>query len=312
MSGISKIELRQFRQFITVAEELHFRRAAARLGMAQPPLSQAIQKLEAEIGAELFDRSERRIRLTEAGAALLDEARRVVAQADRAVVAAQRAARGLTGVLRITYVGSAVYDTLPRLIRRYRQDHPEVDLVLRERTSVGQIRALQAGDADVGFAHPPLFGAHDLRYEPILHEPLIVALPDNHHLVEQKSIALRELAYEPFVCFPASEGPSLYAKLSGACQEAGFTMRVAQEAVQMHTIIALVAAGLGVALVPASMRHLGQAGVVYRELSDVTAALQVDLAVVWRRGEPSSVVTGFLQTVRHKPHSGSSDVTASL
>lgn len=295
---ISNIELRMLRQFIAVAEELHFRRAAARLGMAQPPLSQSIQKLETRMGVELFDRGSRRIRLTEAGLVFLDEARKAVAQADLAVEAAQRAARGLVGSLRITYVGAAIYDFLPRLLRVYRARFPDVEIHLQERPTMRQVRALQQGEADVGFARPPVSGAHDLRYLSVLTEPLVVALPEDHPAAGRPVLTLGELAGEPFVTFPAHEGPGFHARLVAACESAGFSMRVAQEAVQMHTIIGLVAAGFGIALVPASMRNLRQVGVVYRDLGQTVSPLEVDLAVLWRRGEPSSVVTAFLETVR--------------
>jgi DNA-binding transcriptional LysR family regulator len=296
MPRISNIELRQLRQFIVVAEELHFRRAAARLGMAQPPLSQAIRKLENDLGVELFDRSRRQVRLTEGGLVLLEEARRTIAQAELAFEAARRASRGLIGLLRVTYVGASIYDFLPRLVRAYRQRF--VELQLRERTTAGQVRALQRGEADVGFIRPPAFGADDLRYESVLREPLVIALPEGHVLADCPSVALGDLAGEPFITFPAYEGPAFHARLMAACEAAGFSMRVAQEAVQMHTIVGLVAAGLGVALVPASMRNLRQAGVVYRDLRDVTDLLHVDLAVLWRRGEPSAVVTAFLEALR--------------
>ncbi|WP_343231201.1 LysR family transcriptional regulator [Rhodomicrobium vannielii] len=297
-SDISTVELRQFRQFVAVAEELHFRRAAARLGMAQPPLSQAIRKLERDIGVDLFDRSARQVRLTDAGAAFLEEARRAIVQADRAVRAAQRAARGLRGTLRVTYVGSAVYDVLPRLIRTWRDRHGDVELVLRERTTTAQIRALAQGEADVGFVRSPLFGAAGLNHRTIKREPLIAALPAGHRLADRAFIALADLAGEPFVTFPSHEGPSLHARIVAACERAGFSPEIAQEAVQMHTIVALVAAGLGVALVPASMRSLRQEGVAYRDIADAPDSLTVELAVLWRRGEPSSVVTAFLDTVR--------------
>lgn len=295
MSYISQIELRQLRQFIAVAEELHFRRAAARLGMAQPPLSQAIQKLERDVGAELLDRSQRRVRLTEAGLAFLTEARRTLAQAERTIAAAQRAARGLIGSLKLTYVGAATYDLLPRLVRAYRASHPDVELALVERTTAAQVRALQRGESDVGLVRPPIFNATDLRSEPLLRERLIAALPEDHRFAGQKTIRLRDLADESFIMFPAHEGPSFHARIVTACEAAGFSMRIAQEAIQMHAIVSLVAAGLGVALVPASMQSLRQAGVVYRSLTD---SLVVDLALMWRRGEASSVVTTFLETAR--------------
>lgn len=298
MSQISHIELRQLRQFVAVAEELHFRRAAARLGMAQPPLSQAIQKLEKDVGAELLDRSQRRVRLTEAGAVFLVEARRTLAQAGRTVAAAQRAARGMIGSLRVTYVGAATYEFLPQLVRAYRARHPDVELELLERTTAAQARAVQLGEADVGFVRPPVFNADDLHCVPVLRERLIVALPEDHRLARKEAIALGDLAGEGFVMFPAHEGPSFHARIVSACERAGFPMRIVQQAVQMHAIVALVVAGLGVALVPASLRNLRQVGVVYRDLKSTPEPLHVDLAVLWRRGEPSSVVTSFLDVAR--------------
>ncbi|MDQ8731135.1 LysR family transcriptional regulator [Bradyrhizobium sp. LHD-71] len=298
MDEISNVELRTLRYFVVLAEELHFRRAAGRLGMAQPPLSQAIQRLERDIGAELFDRSQRHVRLTEAGSVFLAEARRLLAQAERSVRAARRAAQGLVGSIRVTYVGAATYDFLPRLVRSYRANHPDVELQLLERTTSSQVRALQLGEADVGLVRPPVFNADDLRCETVLSESIVVALPDDHPLSARQTIELRDLAGESFIMFPAHDGPSFHARLVTVCEEAGFSMRVAQEAIQMHAIISLVVAGLGIALVPASMRNLRQVGVSYHNLKTASAPLHVDLAVMWRRGEPSSVVTGFLDTIR--------------
>jgi DNA-binding transcriptional LysR family regulator len=298
MPQISDIEIRQLRQFVAVAEELHFRRAAARLGMAQPPLSQAIQKLEKEVGAELLDRSQRRVRLTEAGIAFLAEARRTIVQAAHAVETARRAARGLVGSLRVTYVGAATYDFLPGLIRAYRTHYPDIELELMERTTAAQARAIQRGEADVGLVRPPVFDAEDLHCATVLRERLVVALPEDHRLVNETAIELRDLAGEDFIMFPAHEGPGFHARIVSACEAAGFSPRIVQRAVQMHAIVALVVAGLGVALVPASMRSLRQVGVVYREIGNSPETLHVDLAVMWRRGEPSSVVTAFLDVAR--------------
>lgn len=300
ISNTANIELRQLRQFIAVAEELHFRRAAARLGMAQPPLSQAIQKLERDVGTELFDRQPRQVRLTEAGSAFLEEARKTLAQAGRAVAAAQRAARGTDGFLRITYVGAALYDFLPRLLKAFRQAYPALEIELRERTTTAQVRALQLGEADVGLIRPPVFNAGTLRHEPVLREPLVVAFPEDHPLAKKRTLHLQDLAQEGFVMFPPEEGPSFHARVLAACEEAGFGLRVVQEAVQMHAIVSLVAARLGIALVPASMEKLRQPGVAYRSLATTPAALQVDLAVMWRGGETSSAVHAFLDFLRDR------------
>lgn len=298
MPDISKIELRQLRQFCMVAEELHFRRAALRLGMAQPPLSQAVAKLEAEIGVSLFDRSRRQIALTEAGIAFRAEAQRILLQLEEAVDAARSAEQGHAGRVRVTFVGAAGYGLLPQIVQAHRASHPRVEITLQERTSSQQVASLQSGEADIGFLRPPIFGAPDLRCETLLREPFVVALPEDHRLAARERLQLAELAEEGFVMFPAHEGPSFHARILRACDEAGFAMRVVQEAVQMHMIVSLVAAGIGIALVPASLRKLGRAGVAYRELDPDPSALDAEFAMIWRRGEPSSAITAFLDTAR--------------
>lgn len=266
--------------------------------MAQPPLSQAILKLEREIGVELLARTRRSVALTEAGAIFLEEARRAIAQAEQAVAAAQRAARGQVGTVRLTYVGAASYAYLPRLLRAFRDRHLGVEVSLQERTTAAQILAIRRGEADVGLVRPPVLGADDLRTATVLSEPLVAALPHDHPLCRAEHLRMADLADESFIMFPAHEGPSFYARVVLACETAGFTMRVVQEATQMHAIVGLVANGLGVALVPASMRALGVNGVTYCELAEAPAGLTVDLALLWRRGEPSSAVTRFLETAR--------------
>ena len=298
MFGISNIELRQIRHFIAVAEERHFRRAAARLGITQPPLSQSVAGLEAAIGVELFDRSRRQIRLTEAGEAFLDQARAVMDAVGQAVAAAREAAEGRRGRLRLAYVGTASYDLLPRLVASYREQYPQVAVEMAERTAAGQIAALRRGEADVGLIRLPVHETGDLRFETIDSEPFVVALPARHPLAVRDAIALAALAEEAFVMFPAREAPAFHAQIVTACFEAGFAMRVAQEAVQMHAIVSMVAAGLGVALVPASLRHLNQPGVVYRRCAPAPASLRAEMALAWRRADPSSVVTAFLEVAR--------------
>jgi DNA-binding transcriptional LysR family regulator len=210
----------------------------------------------------------------------------------------------------MTYVGAAAYAFLPRLVRAYRERFPDVELELREGTTSAQIRALRMGEADVGLVRPPIAGADDLRSEVVLREPLVAVLPDRHPLAGQARLRLQDLRDEGFVLFPAQEGPSFHARIVSACEQAGFSMRVVQEAVQMHAIIGLVSAGVGVALVPASMRNLRQVGVVYRDLTESPAELRADLALVWRRGEPSSVVTAFLDLARKLPNDGGDDQAA--
>ena len=300
MENISNtVDIRQLRHFMAVAEEHNFRRAAERLGMAQPPLTQSIRKLEDGIGAQLFDRSQRPVRLTEAGRTLLPEARTILAQLAASVRKVQRASQGIVGTLRITHVGSAAFEFLPALIRAYRKTHPEVDLELRERTTAAQLAALHAGTCDVGFVRPPVFAGADLCCEIVRRERLVAALPETHPLARRRRVRLMELAHQPFIMFPAREGPSFYARIVSACEHAGFSMRVVQEAVQMHAIVSLVAAGLGVALVPASMRNLRHPGVVYRDVSGDSGRLSAELGVVWRKHQDSPVIDGFLEQIRN-------------
>lgn len=293
MENIS-LEPRRLRHFLAVAEARSFRRAALTLGMAQPPLTESIRKLEGFLGTRLFDRSERPVRLTEAGEALQSQAGAILAQSEACVRYVRRAAQGQVGALRITYVGSAAFDFLPPLVRRFRASHPDVDLDLRERPTAGQLDALRAGLADVGLVRPPVH-ADDMTVQRVLREPLVLAVPEEHWAARRRRVRLDELSGEDFVMFPARDGPSFYSRIVLACEQAGFAMRVAQEAVQMHVIAGLVAAGMGIALVPGSVRHLKQPGVRYRELSDASGLLFVDLAAVWPTGRESSALARFIE-----------------
>jgi DNA-binding transcriptional LysR family regulator len=302
MSGISDIELRHLRHFVAVAEELHFRRAAVRLGMTQPPLSQSIAGLETALDLELFDRSRRQIRLTNAGHAFLDRARSVLDSIEQAAATAHAAAEGRIGRLRITYVGTASYALLPRLVANYRERYPHVIVEMAERTAVAQVEALVRGEADIGLIRMPMPDIPALLFETIDSEPFLVALPERHPLAARQALRLTELAMEPFVMFPAREAPAFHALIVGACLNAGFAMTVVQEAVQMHTIVSMVAAGLGIALVPGSLHHLHQPGVVYRPCDPSPASFRAEISLAWRRADPSSVVSAFLQVARASLH----------
>jgi DNA-binding transcriptional LysR family regulator len=292
------LELRQFRQFIAVAEELNFHRAAERLHMSQPPLTQALQRMEEDLGVKLFERSNRSVRLTQAGTIFLDEARRTIAQAERAVTTARQAAQGFIGFLRIVFVSSAMNVYLPPVLRAFHQRHPEVVLKLHERTSGQQTKEIQTEWADVGFLMPPLLEASDLQLETVFRESLVAALPRQHRLAKNRQIQLQELASEPFVMLPALQGPGLYAHILIACARAGFTPRIVQEAHHMRSLIGLVAAEIGVTIMPASLQDPRQTEVVYREFHDADSAPQYDLAVVWRAADTSPVLQAFLTVVR--------------
>lgn len=290
------MELRHLRYFVAVAEELHFNRAAERLHMAQPPLSQQIKHLETELGVELFHRrTKRQVQLTEAGRVLLQAAYQILAQLEQAVCDTQRTGRGETGTLIIGFTSSVVYDVLPAILYQFRQRFPQVDLVLQELTTTQQEEALHHQRIEVGFCHPPLKD-NSLRLEYILQEPLIVALPESHPLAAEATISVRSLADESFILFPRHLGPGLYDQIVNFCEQADFRPKVMQEAIQMQTIIGLISAEMGIALVPASLQNLQRVGVVYKPLQPAT--LQVETAMVWRSDSTSSVLREFLEVVR--------------
>lgn len=289
------LELRHMRYVLAVAEELHFGRAAARLLIAQPPLSQQIKKLEKQLGAELFRRSKRRVELTETGQVFVEEARRTLAQAELTLRATQRAARGEIGRLVIGYAGSAAHAVLPPVLTRFRGQLPDVEIELREMTTSQQMLALLGRQIDVGFVRPPVPDA-GVEVVILAREYFLAALPRNHRLARAGRISLERLASDPFILFPRHLGPRLYDPIVAACQRAGFSPRVAQEAMHIPTIVSLVAAGVGVALVPESARHLRWRGVVYKHLTDSEA--QTAMAVASRSGEESALINLFIAAAR--------------
>ncbi|BAY07342.1 LysR family transcriptional regulator [Calothrix sp. NIES-2098] len=289
------MELRHLRYFIAVAEELHFSRAAERLHIAQPPLSQQIQQLEAELGIELFQRkTKRQVQLTEAGQVFLQEAYQILAQLDRAIDLTQRTGRGEKGQLRIGFTSLATYGLLPLILRRFHEQFPEVELVLQELTTTQQEQALKDDRIHVGFAHPPLEDK-SLSQECIQQEALIVALLESHPFAQQQSIAVRSLADEFFIMFPRHLGSGLYDQIISLCQQANFSPNITQEANQMQTIIGLVSAGMGIAIVPSSLQNLQRGGVVYRALDESTPL--VETSVVWQQEKIVPVLKKFLQVV---------------
>ena len=292
------MELRHLRYFVAVAEELHFGRAAARLHIAQPPLSRQIRDLEQEVGAELFVRGTRGVELTAAGRAFLGEVRQVLAQAERALRAAQRASRGETGRLRVGFVEAATYSgTLARVLGVFRQDVPDVSLGLFELDSLEQAEALREGRIDVGIVHSPPPDAHRwLRVERVFEDRLVAALPRAHPLAARPHLALGDFAAEPFVFFPRFTGPTLYDHLIAACRSAGFSPRVVQEAAGWSTLAALVAAGVGVSFAPRSVAQVERPGVAYRPVRGL--AVDMGMSAVWKQGDESPVRERFLAELR--------------
>jgi len=289
------MELRTLRYFVTLAEELHFGRAARRLAITQPPLSLAIRALEQELGVQLFARTRRQVELTHAGAAFREEAAAILARADEARRLAQAADRGQVGRLVIGFMSASTYTLMPPVLRDFAAGHPRVRLDLRELTLPQQFAALRRGDIDVGFVRPPVADA-ELDSEVLLEEPLLVVLPGGHPLAAQQRIALAQLAGEPFVMFQRAPGLVLHDLVLGWCLQQGMAPRVVQEASQTHAVVGLVSAGIGVALVPASARDMRPRDVEFRPLR--ARSPKVGTALAWRRGDASPVLRSFLATAR--------------
>jgi DNA-binding transcriptional LysR family regulator len=288
-------ELRQLRHFVAVAQHLHFGRAAATLHMSQPPLSRSIQDLEARLGATLLARSRRKVALTPEGARFLEEAQRVIAQLERAVLEVGSMAAGAGGRLRLGFVSLADFGVLPGLLKSYKAAHPGVALALREMLSPEQAAALSAGELDFGLLLPPVTG--DLEHLVVQRERFVVALPARHALARARGrVAMRQLAGEAFVMAPRDIAPGLHDLVALLAARAGFSPRVAQEAIQMQTVVSLVSSGLGVAVVPSSVANLGRRGVAYREISD--AHPRLDLWLAWRRGGLGAAGREFVQYAR--------------
>ncbi len=295
--SISRVELRHLRYFLAVAEELHFGRAAERVGIAQPPLSQQIQQLERLLGAQLFNRSRRRVELTHAGRLLLDDARRILADVARAADRVRRADRGEMGTLTIAFAASVMFLELPRIIRAFRARFPDVVLVLREMPTAMQLEALAGGEIDVGFVREPP-ALPGLLLETVMREPLRIALSQSHPLAKRRRVPLELLADEPFVLFPAEVGPGLHAQVLAICRSAGFTPRVVQESRELYTTVSLVEAGLGVTIVPASIEKMGWTGVCYRPIPAPLGSTRIDMARRDGQEAASPVVGAFAALVR--------------
>jgi DNA-binding transcriptional LysR family regulator len=299
------IELRVWRQFVTLADELHFGRAAVRLHMTQPPLTQAIAQLERGLGVRLFDRTKRSVQLTPAGTALLPQALDLLERAAALPEQAGAAARGELGRLRLGFVSTVGFDLLPGWVRTFREHHPRVRLDLIEATGDLQLEALAQGQIDAGFMlHSPGFAPAGLERCLIAQEALVLALPEQHPLATQARLSLAWVLAEPLVIFPRRIVPSLFDAIVGLYHAHGQVPDVAQEAIQMQTIVNLVSAGLGLAWVPESVTQFRRPGVVYRRVSTPRARAgqlavqpglpQCETSLVWPVGRPNPVLQRFI------------------
>lgn len=286
------VEIRQLNYFIAVAEERHFGRAAKRLHMAQPPLSQQIRQLEEQLGVRLLNRTTRKVGLTAAGQVLLDRGRRIINELAKLEVDVHQVGQGATGVLRVGFAGSATYGVMPAIARGAKQVMPKLSLSLQgEMLTPSMEEGLREGTLDAALLRPPV-ASPEIEYRIVAHEPLVVALPSFSLLAEQRPVAVSELQDQDFIAYPPES--VIQRATAELCREAGFQPRITQVAGETSTMLSFVAAGGGVAIVPSSIRALTLEGVVYRDLEN---APEVDLAVAWRREGRSALLLNFLDIV---------------
>ena len=291
------IETRLLRQFIAVAEELHFHKAAIRLHMAQPPLSQAINRLEGKLGFSLFTRSKRGVKLTPAGGVFLDAAYSTLNELERGIEHARQVAEGIAGKLTVTAVSITYYASLLSSLRRFRETIPKVQLVIKEMPSSSQARAIVSGEADIAFMRKLPIAAQNVESRLLLNEQIVMALPADHSKADAGQIDLRDFAGEDFVFTPQALGSGYHSQLIALCEAAGFYPRVVQEAAQLHTLIGLVACGFGVALVPESIANsIMRDKVVFLRIGPVGAAPNpaIGLYLSWNTDNQSPLLDSFI------------------
>jgi DNA-binding transcriptional LysR family regulator len=290
------MDFRALHNFTVVAEELHFGRAAKRLNIVQPALSRQIQKLEEYLQLQLFERTNRQVKLTAAGAVFLEQARALLVALEVATTSARRAAEGKTGWISVGFVGSATLGLVPQILQSFREQSPDIEMTLSDLTSSEQLQRLHQKRIHIGFVHGPApVDCVDLTFEAVAHEPLALALPKNHRLAKNTRIATKSLIDVPFILYPRDLMSSWEVLLRGICRKAGFDPHIAQRATQIQTAISLVAAGIGAALVPSSAEDLPQKGVVYRRLMETQAA---ELLLAYRTDETSPALHNFVAAVR--------------
>lgn len=292
------MELRHLRYFLVLADELHFGRAAKRLSISQPPLTVAIQQLEAEVGAAVFLRSSRGVQLTAAGAALVPAAQAALDQAAQALHAARDAASGHTGRLQVGFAGTMLYRGLPQMLRRFRIDHPRLQLGLHELSSSEQIVELQHGRLDAGFVHVSR-APEGLAQLLVSSQPFVACLPVGHPLARRRTLPIAALVDEPFALISRSVSPDYYARIANACQAAGFQQRPLHELRHWLSVVSLVAQGLAVSLVPAALQQAGLDGAVFVPVEDPDATLpRYETRCLWDPAHDRPALGLFLQAVQ--------------
>jgi DNA-binding transcriptional LysR family regulator len=293
------MELRHIRYFVAVAEELHFTRAAERLGIKQPPLSQQIGRLEAELGTLLFRRLKRSVELTESGALLLHEARKILEHIERAKATIQRRARGETGRIVIGFAGSTNLQPLvPAIVRAYREKYPDLQMMPEQSNSPRLIADLRQSLIDVAFVRPPLEHTTGIQVDPLIVEPMVVVLPSSHPLARARSVSLGQLAQDTFLIWPRAIGPGPYDAVIASCRRAGFFPRVLEDASQLAAIPPMVEAGFGISIVPQSLERISLHQVAYKPIAG--EAPRSEIALAYRTRETSPAVRNFVALARRK------------
>lgn len=290
-----ELPLPQLHAFVVLAEELHFGRAATRLGIAQPPLSQQVRRLEDKVGHALFHRAPGGVTLTPAGRELLPAAQRALADLTDGLAAAREVGEGRAGRLRIGFAASLALTVLPGLLGTFRERFPKAHLDIHEMTTAPQLAALHDKTIDIGLLREPPADETELGFKTVLTEPFVAVLPSAHPLATQRTVQVTQLTESPFVLLPRAVGPQLHDRITNLCAAAGFTPRVVQHAVEWQTVCALVEAGLGVSLAPASIQRIRLKGVAFRRLEATGNRTRV--AVAWRKNDPNPLVARLLSTV---------------
>lgn len=289
------MELRHLRYYIAVAEELHFGRAAERLFMSQPPLSQQIRQLEEELETVLLERTSRSVSLTPAGESFLEDARRILAEVDEAAERARAVARGEEGRLHLGFMGHSLMSDFPLCIREFNRQYPRIRMELSENSTTGQLDALSKGDLDVGlisYLHQPLEGLESLSFQ---REPFVLCMPEGHYLTHLKTVPVKRLDEVPLIMFPRESHPALYDALITGFHDLGISPRIVQDALRIETGRALVAAGMGLSIQPRSASRIQRPGVTYRPLEGPFP--EPELRVVWKAGSKTPALKRFLEVV---------------
>jgi DNA-binding transcriptional LysR family regulator len=291
------MELRHLRYFIAVAEELHFTRAAERLGIKQPPLSQQIRQLGQEMGTRLFRRLTRGVELTESGILLLEKARDILHDVEQTKVSVQSRARGETGRIRLGFGGEPYFNRLiPALVADYRQKYPQVGITAASSNTSRLVAQLNNNEIDLAFIRPPVGDSGGLEIDLVVEEPMLIVVPAAHHLTSKAFVPLAALTDEIWILHPRSIGPGLYDEIIACCRRAGFSPKTGMEVSAMSAAVHMVAAGFGISIVPQSLQQIHAAGIAYLRIRGDGPRATISLAR--RRNDPSAAVRNFVAMVK--------------